>query len=842
MASQSSKITKEPARQLAQHYNAITLGGAVALLGMVTVLFFLQFNDLQENQITRIEGQLNDRAESLDSFLRNITFYVSQLRHKAQYHLRQGEREEGHVPFMDLPKDEVGGRFFALDVLPPDVEQEDVGNLFGLGSYKERLNDKAKALEVRTALSLFPLFRATHQALPNIEQSYFQSIDQITAIYPWTTTREILERDPGLTMEQLLTGIVEMEFVQSGRPENNTSREAYWTSVYQDPAGRGLMVTHGAPVYKDNTFLGVVATDVTLNAIDQFVDEMGYAGGYMIVINEMGQVLATSSRQSRLIKAVEEVLPSSLITHKEQIVNTTETLELGNYVLARQEIGAANWSILFYMPRSEFNKLSFYGILGYVVIVLGLCLFLLMVYFVLQRRFVRPALALTDHIRAEAADGQSHVKDVPKIWRPWFQTVSDTFALKHVTSNLPGAVFQLSHDLAGTRKLVFVSHAIQDLAGVTPQALMSGEVRWRDLFKAEDMEEMQEALRKSASDLSHFHFVCQIRTNDGQRRWVRYSSNPRRDERGSIIWEGLILDITKRKLAEEALIASEQRLRSIMDASLFPLVVSRTSDHSVVFINDRALDLFGLQENDIRGISAPNHWASQSQRAEILTRIQDQGVVENQEVELRKKDGTVFWVLMSAIRMTYESIECLLFTYTDITRRKELEDELKRLATTDPLTGANNRRYFLQLGDREWHRAQRGVNNLAVLMMDIDHFKSINDTYGHPGGDEVLRKVVECMTQKIRNIDILGRLGGEEFAIILPNVDLPTAVIIANRLREAIAEMAVKFEEHEISFTMSIGATLYRDGDPSLESLLGRADQALYKAKTTGRNRVVAWE
>ncbi len=836
MKGQSPPLGSEPARKLAQTYNAITLGGALALVSMVTVLFYLQFNELRHNQQVRIGTQLKDRRAALDAFLGNAVFYVDQLRNKAQYHLRQ-ENYGAQPQLRHHLRDYENGRYFSIDDLPDDAEQADLGNLFGLGSLDQTLRDGGEA-ELGMALNLFPLFKATHDALPVIAQSYYQSLNPITAIFPWKTTGDLIKSEPGQTIESLLDRIQDMEFMKLGRQNTNPKRRAYWTSVYMDPAGRGLMVTHGAPVYDGERMLGVVATDITLSAIAPFVDDMGYSGGRMFVANQYDQVLASSDGAQGRIRALGDYLPAGMISALAMLKPGTEVCEAEGYVLTRKHVETANWDVFFLLPKSELDRLSFFGILGYVAIVFGLSAFLLAVYILLQRRFVRPALALTDHIRAEAADGKSHLTDVPLIWRPWFQTVSDTFALKHVTANLPGAVYQLRQEGESKPRLTFVSNAITDMTGVAPAKLMSGEVSWLELFEAADIPALLSAQATSREQLSTFQFECAIHAFDGRRRWVRLSSNPRRDETG-VVWEGLILDVTQQKLAEEGLVASEKRLRSILDASLFPLVVSRWADHSLVFINDRALSLFGLNERPEQARSGPKFWVNPDRRSEIIERLKNQGMVENEEAQLMRSDGTPFWVLLSAIQINYESEPCLLFTYADITRRKELEDELKRLATTDPLTGANNRRHFMTLGAREMNRVQRGVNQLSVLMLDIDHFKRINDTYGHPGGDEVLCRIVENITRLIRSMDILGRLGGEEFGVLLPSSDLAMALTIANRLRDSASEMSVPWHGDTIRFTLSIGVATYSGSEANLEELMNRADKALYDAKASGRNRVM---
>lgn len=182
---------------------------------------------------------------------------------------------------------------------------------------------------------------------------------------------------------------------------------------------------------------------------------------------------------------------------------------------------------------------------------------------------------------------------------------------------------------------------------------------------------------------------------------------------------------------------------------------------------------------------------------------------------------------------------------TDITERKRMEQDLRaavlraeRLASTDELTGLNNRRAFFELGAQAFRQAQRASSPIAVIMFDIDHFKRINDRAGHAAGDAVLRTLATHAQAVVRDADILGRLGGEEFALILPEADLAAALAVAERLRAAIAAMRVATAAQPLSCTCSFGVAASADGSAALESLLGRADKALLQAKQRGRNRI----
>lgn len=173
----------------------------------------------------------------------------------------------------------------------------------------------------------------------------------------------------------------------------------------------------------------------------------------------------------------------------------------------------------------------------------------------------------------------------------------------------------------------------------------------------------------------------------------------------------------------------------------------------------------------------------------------------------------------------------------EIETRKQLEDDLRRMATTDALTGVFNRRRFYELGQYEWTKQERGGHVLSLLMMDIDRFKSVNDRLGHATGDEALRRFALTCRGQIREGDSLGRLGGEEFGLLLPDTGLAGAMEVAERVRAAIEACSILGPDGIFFVTVSIGAVTARAKE-GFEAMLVRADEAMYAAKQNGRNRV----
>ena len=169
---------------------------------------------------------------------------------------------------------------------------------------------------------------------------------------------------------------------------------------------------------------------------------------------------------------------------------------------------------------------------------------------------------------------------------------------------------------------------------------------------------------------------------------------------------------------------------------------------------------------------------------------------------------------------------------------EEANAKLEHLATVDVLTSAWNRRHFMERAAAEVARAWRHGRPLSVLLFDLDHFKLINDTYGHAAGDEALRTVVARTRDALRTSDHIGRFGGEEFAVLLPETDGAAAAVVAERVRNAIAATPIAFDQHRLPVTASIGVATWQDSEASIEHALRRADAALYDAKLAGRDRV----
>ena len=183
-----------------------------------------------------------------------------------------------------------------------------------------------------------------------------------------------------------------------------------------------------------------------------------------------------------------------------------------------------------------------------------------------------------------------------------------------------------------------------------------------------------------------------------------------------------------------------------------------------------------------------------------------------------------------------------LLSYGNVSELAKEAAALERLASLDSLTGLNNRRNFMVLADMEWSRFKRYGRPLGVLMLDIDFFKSINDCYGHDAGDEVIKAVANVLQNHKRTSDIVGRIGGEEFALLLPEASSESAAAAGERLRGLVAECEILTGDERIPVTLSVGVSAAHDQTNGVGQMLKEADIALYEAKRSGRNRVCQFE
>lgn len=287
-------------------------------------------------------------------------------------------------------------------------------------------------------------------------------------------------------------------------------------------------------------------------------------------------------------------------------------------------------------------------------------------------------------------------------------------------------------------------------------------------------------------------------------------------------------------------------ISTVLDSLDALVYVTDMETHEILFFNKYGKDIWGDGKGKIcwqvlqSGQDGPCEFCTNDKLLDENGQPNDVYVWEFQNTIdghwYQCRDQAIQWIDGRMVRMEIA---------TDITERKKVEEELQAakekaeaLARIDELTGLNNRRAFFHDGEQLLKQSRRFAHPLCLIMLDVDLFKQINDSYGHTAGDAVLESIADILKQNVREVDVLGRLGGEEFAVILPEIALSDAMTLAERLRAEIEKTRINSTKGEIRSTASLGLAALTQETTSLESLISQADDALYQAKNNGRNRI----
>lgn len=277
-------------------------------------------------------------------------------------------------------------------------------------------------------------------------------------------------------------------------------------------------------------------------------------------------------------------------------------------------------------------------------------------------------------------------------------------------------------------------------------------------------------------------------------------------------------------------------LESILQALPIPYMIARR-DGTMIECNNRFRAQFDLGNRLPEQVNVGEFYVSEHDRRYFMQELDQSGQVHGFECELRGLNGVKCWGLFSATYIDMNR-ECHIFAaISDISERKALEYQLHQQANTDPLTGVYNRRGMFTLG-KQLHKSL-GNDDLFLVMVDLDRFKQLNDTYGHAAGDEVLKAFTRAVARELRETDLFGRIGGEEFGLVLPHMAFNQAVAVLERIRHITEMLVVTYESEQIQVTMSAGMTRWRP-DESMTEALERADARMYIAKQAGRNKIEA--
>ncbi|MCK4584379.1 PAS domain S-box protein [candidate division WOR-3 bacterium] len=396
-------------------------------------------------------------------------------------------------------------------------------------------------------------------------------------------------------------------------------------------------------------------------------------------------------------------------------------------------------------------------------------------------------------------------------------------------SNIPVGVFRTTADPSG--RLLSANPALVKMFRYeTPEEMSKMHVS--DLYLNQD--DRKKFIETLSSTVEISHYEVQFERKDGTVFWGSLSARAVADESGKIAYfDGILEDITKKKKAEQALQESEEKYRRVVDNSLVGLYI--TQSHILKFCNQRLVEMFSFTSSKeligkhIRELVAPESWELVDKQVKL--RESGEGGSIQYEFKGVKKDGTIFDIETSGSRIIYEGNPAIQGSMIDITARKRTEEELRKFATTDVLTGVLNRGHALLLFGKQLQVSRRNKQKLSICYVDVDRLKDINDTYGHQEGDEALKLISKFLEETPREADIVCRLGGDEFLMILSQCSIDQAKSVWERIANKLTAFNAKMIKPYI-ISLSCGFAEYNpDAEKSVDKLIAIADQEMYKDK-----------
>lgn len=361
------------------------------------------------------------------------------------------------------------------------------------------------------------------------------------------------------------------------------------------------------------------------------------------------------------------------------------------------------------------------------------------------------------------------------------------------------------------------------------------DLKQSNQLKENDQKVIKNAVTVESEETNFIKSTNEIRT-------YRTVKSPILDENNRVIGIcGVSTDITEEKVMQNNFKNQKHLLDAVLN-NIDSFIYMKDNQRTFKYVNnkvaalfgDEAKNIIGKKETEVLPIETADHFHESDKKVFLSG--------EKQTIEETSHDesGNAHHFISTKIPLQLEGeLPAIIGFSTDVTELYNLKEEFKKLANTEPLTKLFNRRYFIAQAEKEFKRDRRHHKNLSLMSIDIDHFKNINDKYGHPAGDKVLIEVSKCLTSFIRSEDVLARIGGEEFSILLPETTLSAAKEAAERIRVAQKEMKLTGNwQGEISLTLSIGVTCLQTEDKDFDNLFSRADKALYIAKNSGRDQV----
>ncbi|AVP56493.1 diguanylate cyclase domain-containing protein [Pulveribacter suum] len=450
--------------------------------------------------------------------------------------------------------------------------------------------------------------------------------------------------------------------------------------------------------------------------------------------------------------------------------------------------------------------------------------------------------------RVLARDAQGRVTHFVGAFGDPSEQGEDRLRLDRLAAQVPGTLYQYQLEPDGSSHFPYASAGVQDIYGFSPDELRANGTLAFERIHPQDAAQVSQSIDASARTLQPWHDEYRVVLPGRGERWLSGYARPQRLASGALLWHGYLRDVTDAKQQALQLQETERLLKHLMNE--MPVGLCMVDEQGrIYFRNRRFLDYFGYTEE--QAPTMREWWRCAYPDAQYRTQValtwsqaraqaRAGGDIPVHEYRTTAADGVERTMAIGGLVFGSH----FLATFVDRTEQQVQSELLRKLAYMDSLTGVANRRHFDQTLQTEWRRCQRSRQPLALIMVDIDHFKQFNDLYGHQAGDDCMRAVAGALRAALaRPYDLVARYGGEEFVCLLPECDLAGARAKGQALCEAVRALAITHGGSAVAGVVTISAGVAsqvpgEDGTP--EALLAHADTHLYRAKAAGRNRVDA--
>jgi diguanylate cyclase (GGDEF)-like protein/hemerythrin-like metal-binding protein/PAS domain S-box-containing protein len=409
--------------------------------------------------------------------------------------------------------------------------------------------------------------------------------------------------------------------------------------------------------------------------------------------------------------------------------------------------------------------------------------------------------------------------------------------LQKIASQVPGLVFQFQLFPDGRSCIPYANEAMRTIYRVSPEEVSEDATKVLSALHPDDIENFKASFRISAQNLTPWRQEYRLKFDDAPVCWLFGNALPQLQTDGSVLWHGFITDITKQKQDEVDLRIAATAFE-LQDAMLV------TDGKNVILkVNQAFTRITGYSAQEVVGKN-PNLLSSGLHDKAFYKAMWDsinQTDAWQGEIWNRRKNGEIFpeWLIITAVKESDDrskQVNHYVASFSDITSRKAAEEEIRQLAFYDPLTQLPNRRLLLERLRHSIEIERREGKRLALLMLDLDRFKAVNDSLGHLAGDELLQQVAVRISTRLRDVDMVARLGGDEFVVLLEDIaHTEDAARVASEIIMVLSKPFQLIQSNDVQIGASIGISLYPEHGASYEILMDHADAALYQAKDQGR-------